>query len=184
MARKRAPGGGMKPRGPHRGNSVTMIMRVAPEVREGIERLCVEKPQYGKSMAQQAQTAMRRWIKRHERPHITRIADAVAMLAEEIERQTSKGILDDTNTATTFTMAVMSLLITLLSKHEATASVAAQMAPRDPEQLQLAKIGEAAAMVVNALIERGIEWQDWPSGDFQPQKVFVKSIIGRKAKTP
>ena len=172
MARKRAPGGGMKPRGNYRGNSTTMIMRVQPEIREGIERLCKEKPQYGKSMAQQAQTAMMRWIRYCERPHILVISDGVAMLAERIEQQTGKSVATDSEASAIFTVGVSELL---------------RLCTAEPDNVSDAhqRLAELCAGIVSALIERGIGWSDKAldfKADFQ-EKLFLKSTFGRKAKT-
>jgi hypothetical protein len=165
---------GKKPRGNYRGNSVTMIMRVQPQTRAGIERLTKEKPQYGRSMSQQAQTAMSRWIRHCERPHISVISDAVALLAEEVERRTGKSVAIDSEASAIFAVGVTEVLRLYTAKPENVS---------DAHQ----RLAELAAGIVTALIERDINWS-WSDKalDFKAdvqEKVFLKSTFGRKAKT-
>jgi hypothetical protein len=163
---------GKKPRGNYRGNSVTMIMRVRPEIRAGIERLTKEKPKHGTSMSQQAQTAMERWIRHCERPHISVISDAVAMLAEQIEQQTGKSITSDAEASVIFAVGVSEVVRLYTAKPDNVT---------DAHQ----RLAELSAGIVTALIERGIGWSDKAfdfKADFQ-EKLFLKSTFGRKAKT-
>jgi hypothetical protein len=148
-----------------------MILRVRPEIRAGIERLAKdkEKSRYGRSMAQQASTAMARWIRHNEQPHISVLADGIAMLAEEIEKQTGKSIADDGETSGVFLFAVSDLVARYTAKPDNTSDAHKRLA-------------ELSAGVVASLLDRGIDWSPDFSQGLRTTKFEMFVPSGRKAK--
>lgn len=104
MARKRAPGGGRKPRGQYKGNSASLAVRVRPETREGLLRAA---EQHGRSISQEMQRALTYWIECSEVPHIARLAQAVIAVAEQCESATGRRYVDDPTTASALRSAIV-----------------------------------------------------------------------------
>ena len=104
MARKRAPGGGRKPLEPHLKRSAPLVVRVRPEVKEGIERAA---EQHKRKFSREIQRALDYWIQRLDIPHIAGLADDVIKIAEQVERQTGKKFNEDKATAAALSVALM-----------------------------------------------------------------------------
>src|SRR5262245_23108127 len=98
MSRRRAPGAGRKPRGPYRGNSASLSLRVRPETKAELEHLAAE---HGRSLSQEMQLAVTEWIRRHQKPqrHVTGLMEAFTHIAQWVEKTTERRFLDDAFTA-------------------------------------------------------------------------------------
>src|SRR5262245_51997432 len=94
MARKRAPGGGRKPRGPFKGMSRMLTMRVTPELRAGLE---LAKRESGFSLSQEAERRLRDSLKRdHQRTaDVLALAEAIAQVIEKVQEATGKRWQED-----------------------------------------------------------------------------------------
>jgi hypothetical protein len=143
-----------------------MTLRLPPETREGLERL---KRERGGSMSTHLINAANRYVRQRQHPHIGALADAIGALAEKIEHRTGKSISDDSETSTLFRDGLLS---DVLARYTA-----------EPKPGSLSNINKQIATLAAgvAIGETDLAWKGW--GDFQPQKVFVKSALGRKAKT-
>jgi hypothetical protein len=108
--RKRAAGGGAKPKGPFKGKSMTLTTRITPETREELERTAAEK---GRSLSQEVEYRLRSFAGQSRKaPHIRSLADAVSLIASRIEQRTGRRFLDDPFTAS----AVRHLISGFLSR--------------------------------------------------------------------
>jgi hypothetical protein len=88
MAKKRAPGGGRKPRGEYPGKTKTLTTRIRPETREGLERAAAK---HGRSLSQEVEAGLRFYLwglKLNHGRHIRALGDIVALLAQRIESKT------------------------------------------------------------------------------------------------
>jgi hypothetical protein len=95
--RKRAPGGGAKPKGPFKGKSATLTTRITPETREELELAAAEK---GRSLSQEVEYRLRSFAGQGRKPpHIRSLADAVSLIVARIEQRTGRRWLDDPFTA-------------------------------------------------------------------------------------
>jgi len=99
MTRKRAPGGGRKPRGEFKGKTATLATRVTPKTRADLERAAQKS---GRSLSQEVEHRLDGSIRRdreHDRKrHVRALAEAVALVTERVEGATEKRWLDDTFT--------------------------------------------------------------------------------------
>jgi Ribbon-helix-helix protein, copG family len=88
----RAPGGGRKPLDPS-GSDIVMI-RIPPKLRREIERLAKK---HGLSRPGLIRTALGHWVGRFEGRtlHTETLADAVVLLADQIERRSGKKWIED-----------------------------------------------------------------------------------------
>jgi hypothetical protein len=98
MTRKRAPGAGRKPRGPFKGKTATLTTRITPQTRAALERAAKNRrPRI--SLSQEVEVRLDGSIRRdreHDRKrHIRALAEAVALLAQQVERATGKCWRDD-----------------------------------------------------------------------------------------
>ena len=136
MARKRAPGGGRKPRGQYKGNSASLAVRVHPQTREGLLRAA---EQHDRSISQEMQNALRHWIECSEVPHIAVLAQGVMFVARELELTAGRRYLDDSVTAGALKSSIGDLVQRLVSvRGDAT----------DPNQAK--RVGKRAANFVAA----------------------------------
>jgi len=87
MKRKRRPGAGRKPRGPFKGNTAKLTMRVDPGIRRAIEAGAKES---GHSMTQVAQFHLQQSLARfyHPRPDIVVLTEMIARVIQDVERTT------------------------------------------------------------------------------------------------
>ena len=96
MAKKRAPGAGRKPRGEFRGKTATLTTRITPETRAALDRAAQKS---GRSLSQEVEHRLDLSIRRdrdlnHQR-HIRALAEAIALLTQQVERATGKCWRDD-----------------------------------------------------------------------------------------
>lgn len=94
MSRKRAPGGGRKPRGEFRGKSATLTTRITPELRQGLER---EARRNKRSLSQEVERRLRDSLAYPEKvrkawgaPHVHALARLVSRAVSNIEWSTGK----------------------------------------------------------------------------------------------
>src|SRR5436190_4824001 len=95
MARKRASGGGRRPRGEHFGNSEALSMRITPEIRASLEaaRATAEKRAgRPRSLTQEAQSRLdwsfqvdAKRTRDKDRRHIHALTEAIELVIERIE---------------------------------------------------------------------------------------------------
>jgi len=109
VARKRAPGGGRKPKGPYRGKSVTITTRVTPDTRVALERAGAKK---GHSLSQEIEIRLRQsLLRRANAPvHVGALLYGMSLLVDEIERDTGKRFIDDAFTGEAVRSALESLI--------------------------------------------------------------------------
>jgi len=91
MARKRAPGGGRKPRGEFKNKSRTLTTRITAATRTALERAAKKS---GRSLSQEIESrldiSIRRDRDRDHHRHIRALAQAIAFVTERVERATGK----------------------------------------------------------------------------------------------
>src|SRR5262249_30562387 len=94
MARKRASGGGRKPRGPFTGKSRMLTTRITPATRAALVGAAKES---GFSLSQEIERRLNDSIakERNRRSDILALAEAIAFFAEGVERTTRKRWLED-----------------------------------------------------------------------------------------
>jgi hypothetical protein len=97
--RKRAPGGGRKPKGEFKGKSAALSTRITPELRAALE---AESIRAGMSLSQLVERLLRDSLDRPRRteaalgaPHVRALAYCVARIATHIEVGTGKRWHDD-----------------------------------------------------------------------------------------
>jgi hypothetical protein len=132
---------GRKPRGPFKGNSTVMSIRVRLDTKAELEALAAR---HKHSTAQEVQSALKRWVRRHDRPHLNEIGDALALLAEEVERRTNQDITTDGFASRSFAEAIPTVLARFVAK------------PIEPTDNTRA-LAYLSAETVLALIDRGVE---------------------------
>jgi hypothetical protein len=100
MARKRAPGGGRKPRGEFRGKSSTLTTRITAETREALDRAAEKND---KSLSQEVERRLRDSIRndlsRDQQPHIRALGEAFMLMVLGVERRTGRRWFGDAFTA-------------------------------------------------------------------------------------
>jgi hypothetical protein len=109
MARKRAPGGGRKPRGPYTGKSEVLTTRITPDTRIELERAAKRKKI---SLSQQVELILRTWIERtdFENKANRGLARATGVLAESVERATGNSWREDAFTSQALIAAIQFLV--------------------------------------------------------------------------
>jgi hypothetical protein len=107
MARKRKPGAGRKPRGPYRGNSEMLGVRVRPEIRADLEQISKER---GWSLSQAVQLAIQSWIRYRRGPCGPALVSAIFKVVEQVKAETGES-LEDSFTATAARLAINALMV-------------------------------------------------------------------------
>ena len=127
MAGKRASGAGRKPKGPFKGKSVTITTRVTPRTRTELEREAKKK---GHSLSQEIERRLDDLLRRDlDTPaHIKALAQAVTVLARNIERATGRQWRDDA-----FTGEALRNGIEMLIRHFAPATESPAVPPQIDE---------------------------------------------------
>jgi hypothetical protein len=162
-AKKRAPGGGRKPRGPFKGKSTTLTTRITPETRAAMERAAQKS---GRSVSQEVERRLDESLRndRNRRSDVRALAEAVAMIAEKVEIATGKNWLQDA-----FTGEALRLAIEVLVRHFAPHSArvippkveeaAARGLPEASERDRSpSRVGEIEAFKVITMIEHFGGW--------------------------
>jgi hypothetical protein len=100
MARKRAPGGGRKPRGEFHGKAATLTTRITAWTREALDRAAEKND---RSLSQEVERRLRDSIRndlsRDRRPHVRALGEAFMLMILGVERRTGRRWLDDAFTA-------------------------------------------------------------------------------------
>lgn len=98
VGRKRAAGGGRKPRGAFRGKSAVLTTRITPGTRKALESAAASS---GRSLSQEVETRLRQSLEPHyaREGHIKALGELTKLLTEEIERLTGANWLTDRFTA-------------------------------------------------------------------------------------
>jgi hypothetical protein len=99
-------GTGQTPRGPYKGNTETLGVRLRPEIKEELQRMAESN---GWSVSQIAQKALRSWIDHQRGPHGPALADAMFKVIERVKAETGES-LDKPFTAAATRLAVVRLL--------------------------------------------------------------------------
>lgn len=108
MSRKRAPGGGSKPKGPFKGKTATLTTRITAETRRALEAAAKRSR---RSLSQEAEHLLRGAMQKPPgEPRNRAMAHAVAVLAQKIEDGTRKTWLDDAFTNQSLRLATDALL--------------------------------------------------------------------------
>jgi uncharacterized protein (DUF1778 family) len=109
MAKRRAPGGGRKPKGPLKGKSATITTRITPETRVALEEAAAAS---GRSLSQEIEIRLRHSVGPDEKraKHIKAAEELIRLAAEETERLTGLGWLTDRFTAEALRHAIDHLL--------------------------------------------------------------------------
>jgi hypothetical protein len=164
MARKRAPGAGRKPRGPFKGKTVTLTTRITPETRAAMERAATKS---GLSLSQEVERRLDASVsvERNRMPDVRALAEAVALVTENVQEDTGKLWREDA-----FTGEALRHGNNFLVRHFAAPGApvipprvqeaAARMPPEANERYcSPAWVGENAAGKVISLIEH---FRGWP----------------------
>jgi hypothetical protein len=96
MARRRGPGGGRKPRGPYRGNSKMLGVRVRRDVWEALDKIAKSRDY---SLSQEVQIGLKCWIRLRRGPCGPALVDAISKVVERVSAATEKSFTDDSFTA-------------------------------------------------------------------------------------
>ena len=158
MAKKRAPGAGRKPRGEFKGKSATLTTRIMPETRAAMERAAQKS---GRSLSQEVERRLNDSVRneRNRRSDVRALAEAVAMVAEQVEKATGKHWLQDAFTGEALRGGIETLVrhfaphsarVIPPKDEEAAARVLPEASERDRSPT---RIGEIAAFKVITMIE-------------------------------
>ena len=119
LRRKRALGGGRKPRGEFRGKSATLTTRIMPGTRKQLEHAAKQST---RSLSQEIEYRLVKSIEkdrdRARQPHVRALAEAVALIAQQVERATGKHWNEDSFTGQALQHA-MQFLISHFAPHDA-----------------------------------------------------------------
>src|SRR5262245_54626156 len=107
--RKRAPGGGRKPKGPLKGKTATITTRITPETRVALEGAAAASD---RSLSQEIEIRLRHSVGPDEKraKHIKAAEELIRLAAEETERLTGVSWLTDWFTAEALRHAIDHLL--------------------------------------------------------------------------
>jgi hypothetical protein len=94
MVRRRAPGGGRKPQGPFKGKTAMLTTRITPETRAALERAAKKS---GLSLSQEVERRLDDSIlvERNRMPDVRALAEAIALVAENVQEATGKQWRED-----------------------------------------------------------------------------------------
>jgi hypothetical protein len=159
MARKRAPGGGRKPRGEFRGKSATLTTRITAGTREALDRAAEKN---NRSLSQEVERRLRDSIQkdlsRDQQPHIRALGVAFMLMVEGVERRTGLRWCDDAFTAESIRHG-LNLFISRFGQSgkpalpEKLKDAAANLPPelalhyREPSQIGLSEAGAVISLV-------------------------------------
>jgi hypothetical protein len=182
MARKRAEGGGRKPRGEFRGKSAALSTRITEATREALDRAAAAS---GRSLSQEIELRLRHSIAPDEErgTHIKAAGELTKLAAEEIERVTGAHWLTDRFTADAVRHAVDQVLSHFAPPTDAELrlppgieqSVAVMPSELGEAYKRPASLGLMEALRLIALIERPREKAPPPnewSDPFNPDPIF------------
>jgi hypothetical protein len=109
MKRKRAPGGGRKPRGPFKENRARLSLRVTHDIHRALVARAKESRQ---SLSQAVQICLQESLSRfyHPRPDIMALIDMIARVIEDVERTTGARWIQNAYTTAAIRAAIDALL--------------------------------------------------------------------------
>jgi TraY domain len=174
VARKRAPGGGRKPKGEIRGKSHTLTTRITQETRSGLER---EAARSGRSLSQEIEVRLVNSLHMPEhiekewgKPHVYALARLISQLVIGIELSTGKSWRQDSFTAHAVRAATDIIVARLIpdgpievpERVERSAQSIGRFAPEQSEHIRTPEgVGSSIALgMVN-----GLELYDYPPLD-------------------
>ena len=158
MAKKREPGAGRKPRGEFKGKSATLTTRITPETRTAMERAARKS---GRSLSQEVERRLNDSVRneRNRRSDVRALAEAIAIVAEKVEKATGKHWLQDAFTGEALRRGI-EVLVRHFAPHgarvippkveEAAARVLPEASERDRSP---SRVGENEAFKVITIIE-------------------------------
>lgn len=146
MAKKRAPGAGMPPRGDFVGNTAMLNVRIRPDTKAELAALA---ERHGRSTSQELQSAIADWARtfNQSRIHIAALAEAVTTVAEETERITKQRWTDDA-----FTGAALAQAINIVVQRYIPHSLLEEPTPPPDMSLNVQTPDEVANFVSQALL--------------------------------
>ena len=158
MAKKREPGAGRKPRGEFKGKSATLTTRITPETRTAMERAARKS---GRSLSQEVERRLNDSVRneRNRRSDVRALAEAIAIVAEKVEKATGKHWLQDAFTGEALRGGIETLVrhfaphsarVIPPKVEEAAARVLPEASERDRSPT---RIGEIEAFKVITMIE-------------------------------
>jgi hypothetical protein len=176
MKRKRAPGGGRKPRGPFKENRARLSLRVTPHIRRALVARAEES---GHSVTQIAQFHLLQSLSRYYDPRadIVALTDMIARVIQDVERTT-----DAKWTQSAYTTAAIRAAIDSLVRHWGAAGQPRaplkikELAKRQPDDYarqfqEPAEVGSwAAGRLITEIEARGLVEGEGPHklpGDFR-----------------
>src|SRR5262245_40920175 len=137
MARRRAAGGGRKPRGEFRSKSAVLTTRITQPTRDALERAAAASK---RSLSQEIEFRLRESLSPDDprARHIRAIGELTKLAAEEIERLTGAGWLTDQFTAEAVRHAIDQVLSHFAPQPKREGAVPARI-----EQMAAAMPGDA-----------------------------------------
>lgn len=129
MVRKRAPGGGMKPKGPYAGKTATLTTRITGATRAGLEKAAQES---GLSLSQVVEhrldASLNQSVLSASGRRNQALASAVALLAARLEGMTGRSWRQDAFTGQALIAAVGSLIASFMPPVDAEPAVPQRLA--------------------------------------------------------
>lgn len=126
VVRRRAPGGGRKPKGEISGKGAAFSTRITAETRRTLQEAA---DRHGRSVSQEAEIALRSYLaKPSGEPRNRALAFIVGHLAENIEARTGKNWREDVFTGMALHSAIEAALVYLVPERQPT--------PEVPERLE------------------------------------------------
>ena len=153
MAKKRAPGAGRKPRGEFKGKSATLTTRITPETRAAMERAAQKS---GRSLSQDVERRLVDSVRneRNRRSDIRALAEAIAIVAEKVEKATGKHWLQDASTGEELRRGI-DVLVRHFAPHGARPRVLPEASEGDRGPTS---VGESEALKVITMMEYLYGW--------------------------
>ena len=153
MAKKRAPGAGRKPRGDFTGKTATLTTRITAETRAAMERAAQKS---GRSLSQDVERRLVDSVRneRNRRSDIRALAEAIAIVAEKVEKATGKHWLQDASTGEELRRGI-DVLVRHFAPHGARPRVLPEASERDRSPTS---VGESEALKVITMMEYLYGW--------------------------
>ena len=153
MAKKRAPGAGRKPRGDFTGKTATLTTRITAETRAAMERAAQKS---GRSLSQDVERRLVDSVRneRNRRSDIRALAEAIAIVAEKVEKATGKHWLQDASTGEELRRGI-DVLVRHFAPHGARPRVLPEASEGDRGPTS---VGESEALKVITMMEYLYGW--------------------------
>ena len=153
MAKNRAPGAGRKPRGEFKGKSATLTTRITAETRAAMERAAQKSR---RSLSQEVERRLNDSVlnDRNRRSDVRALVEAIAIVAEKVEKATGKHWLQDASTGEELRRGI-DVLVRHFAPHGARPKVLPEASERDRSPTS---VGESEALKVITMIEYLYGW--------------------------